>query len=92
VRTIADRLGPFDVALLSAGAAQTPLVPDGHLTLTSAQAAEAAEILGVRHVVPLHFEGWAHFSEGAEPLRAAFASAGADERLHLLAPGERFAL
>jgi len=92
VRTIADRLGPFDVAVLSAGAAQTPLVPDGHLTLTSAQAADAAEILGARHVVPLHFEGWAHFSEGAESLREAFKQAGADEHLHLLAPGERFAL
>jgi L-ascorbate metabolism protein UlaG (beta-lactamase superfamily) len=88
VRTIAERIGPFDVAVLSAGAAQTPLVPDGHLTLTSEEAAEAAGILGVQHVVPLHFEGWAHFSEGADSLRAAFARAGTRERLHLLAPGE----
>ncbi len=92
VRAIAGRLGPFDVALLFAGAAQTPLVPGGHLTLTSEQAAEAAGILGARHVVPLHFEGWAHFSEGADALRAAFERAGTSDRLHLLAPGERFAL
>jgi L-ascorbate metabolism protein UlaG (beta-lactamase superfamily) len=92
VREIAGRLGPVDVAVLFAGGARSPLVPDGHLTLTSEAAAEAAEILAARHVVPLHFEGWAHFSQGAETLREAFARRGAGERLHLLAPGERFRL
>ncbi|GCB49807.1 MBL fold metallo-hydrolase [Streptomyces sp. NL15-2K] len=87
VREIADREGPFDVALLFAGAARTPLVPDAPLTLTSAQAAEAATILGARHVVPLHFEHWAHFTEDGTTLTRAFADAGLSERLHLLAPG-----
>ncbi|MER5209209.1 MBL fold metallo-hydrolase [Streptomyces sp. NPDC002838] len=87
VREIADREGPFDVALLFAGAARTPLVPDASLTLTSVQAAEATTILGARHVVPLHFEHWAHFTEDGPTLTKAFADAGLSERLHLLAPG-----
>ncbi|MFL6077547.1 MAG: MBL fold metallo-hydrolase [Mycobacteriales bacterium] len=91
VRQIADRFGPFDVAVLFAGAARTPLI-DAYLTITSAQAAEATAILGARHVVPLHFEGWAHFTQGADTLRAEFAAAGLTDRLHLLEPGQGWAL
>nr|WP_211283726.1 MBL fold metallo-hydrolase [Streptomyces antibioticus] len=88
VREIADREGPFDVAVLFAGAARTPVVPDAPLTLTSERAAEAAVILGARHVVPLHFEHWAHFTQDGPTLTKAFAEAGLTERLHLPEPGE----
>ncbi|MDI2130311.1 MBL fold metallo-hydrolase [Yinghuangia seranimata] len=88
VREIADRFERIDIALLFAGAAKTPLIPEGHLTLTSAQTAEAAEILGAAHVVPLHFNSWAHFTEGIDDLRDAFAAAGLTDRVTLLAPGE----
>ncbi|MEV6009489.1 MBL fold metallo-hydrolase [Streptomyces sp. NPDC051976] len=87
VRAIADRFGPFDVAVLFAGAARTPLVPDAPLTLTSEQTAQAAEILGAEQVVPLHFEHWGHFTEDGDSLEAAFAAAGLGERLHRLKPG-----
>jgi L-ascorbate metabolism protein UlaG (beta-lactamase superfamily) len=92
VRAIAERLGPFDIALLFAGAAQSALVAGGYLTLTSNQAADATVILGAPQVVPLHFEGWAHFTQGADTLRRSFERAGLTELLHLLAPGERVAL
>ncbi|MBE1590030.1 MBL fold metallo-hydrolase [Nonomuraea angiospora] len=85
VREVAGRFGPVDVALLFAGGARTPLV-DGYLTLTSDDAVTAAEILGARHVVPLHFEHWAHFTQGRETVEKAFAGFG--DRLRLLAPGE----
>jgi len=88
VREIADRYGPVDVALLFAGGARTPLLDYAYLTLTSAQAAEAATILRAGAVVPLHFEQWAHFSEGGEQLQAAFTAAGLSDRLRLLKPGE----
>ncbi|MDN0194507.1 MBL fold metallo-hydrolase [Streptomyces sp. S.PNR 29] len=87
VREIAGREGPFDVVVLFAGAARTPLVPDAPLTLTSEQAAEAAVILGARHVVPLHFEHWGHFTQDGPTLTKAFAEAGLTDRLHLLTPG-----
>jgi L-ascorbate metabolism protein UlaG (beta-lactamase superfamily) len=88
VREIAERLGPFEIALLFAGAAQTPLVAPAFLTLTSELAAQAARILGEPEVVPLHFEGWAHYTQGADSLRQAFANARLDSRLHVLAPGQ----
>lgn len=88
VRAVADRAVPVEVAVLFAGAAQTALVPGGYLTLTSAAAAEATRLLGARAVVPLHFEGWAHFTEGRAALAAAFDRAGLADRLHLPALGE----
>jgi len=64
VRDIAERIGTIDVALLFAGAARTSLFDGAPLTLTSADAAAAAQLLGARWIVPLHVRGWAHFSEG----------------------------
>jgi L-ascorbate metabolism protein UlaG (beta-lactamase superfamily) len=88
VRAVADRSGPVDVALLFAGAARTALVPGEYLTLTSEAAAEATRIVGARVVVPLHFEGWAHFTQGRGTLLAAFERAGLADLLHLPQPGE----
>jgi L-ascorbate metabolism protein UlaG (beta-lactamase superfamily) len=87
VRAIAERFPGVDVAVLFAGAARTALLDGAALTLGSEQAAEAAGILRAAHVVPLHFEGWAHFSEGRDTLRPAFERAGLADRLHLLPPG-----
>ncbi|MEO3874928.1 MBL fold metallo-hydrolase [Nonomuraea sp. B12E4] len=86
VREVAGRVGPVDVALLFAGGARTPLV-SGYLTLTSDDAVTAAQILKARYVVPLHFEHWAHFTQGRETVERAFAELG--DRLRLPAPGER---
>lgn len=91
VRAIAARVGPVDVALLFAGAARTP-VADGPLTLTSRDAAEAAQILGAAHVIPLHFEHWRHFTEGADALATAFADAGLADRLTVPQPGDTIAI
>jgi L-ascorbate metabolism protein UlaG (beta-lactamase superfamily) len=87
VREIAGRLGPVEVAILFAGAARPGVLDGAYLTLTSDLAAQAARVLDAAHVVPVHFEGWQHFTEGAETLRTAFAEAGLADRLHLLDPG-----
>jgi L-ascorbate metabolism protein UlaG (beta-lactamase superfamily) len=92
VRRIAGRFAPVDTAVLFAGAARTSLFDGALLTLDSAQTAEAARILGARRAVPVHFDGWAHFTEGGAALREAFEAAGAAERLILLRPGEAAAL
>jgi L-ascorbate metabolism protein UlaG (beta-lactamase superfamily) len=89
VGAVAERLGPVEVAVLFAGAARTALVPGADLTLSSEAAAEAARILGARAVVPLHFEGWAHFTQGRATLLAAFQRAGVADRLHLPQPADR---
>jgi L-ascorbate metabolism protein UlaG (beta-lactamase superfamily) len=89
VEQVAARFGPVEVAVLFTGAARLAGVFDGALlTLDSARSAEAARLLGARLVVPVHYAGWQHFSEGGADLRAAFDRAGLAGRLALLAPGE----
>ena len=92
VRAIAERIAPVDVLVLHAGAARTALLDGAALTLTSERAAEAADILQARHIVPIHFEDWAHFSAGRETIRPAFVAAGLEDRLHLLERGEWWTL
>jgi L-ascorbate metabolism protein UlaG (beta-lactamase superfamily) len=90
VRTIAERTGGVDVAVLFAGAVSVPHRFDGaYLTLSSERAAEAAKILGARVIVPVHFEGWTHFTQGADELRAAFVGNELADRLVLLERGEK---
>jgi L-ascorbate metabolism protein UlaG (beta-lactamase superfamily) len=90
VREIVERVGHADLAILFAGAASLPQRLDGaYLTLTSDDAVEATRILRARAVVPVHFEGWTHFTQGADDLRAAFAAAGLSDALVLAEPGQR---
>ncbi|MER5217697.1 MBL fold metallo-hydrolase [Streptomyces sp. NPDC002838] len=83
VREIADRFGPVDTAVLFAGAVRTDVLDRALLTLDSAQAAEAARTLGARRIVPVHFDSWAHFTEGREQLVDAFTTAGLIDRVEL---------
>ncbi len=93
VRQIAQRAGPIDVAVLFAGAVQLAQRFDGaYLTLSSDRAAEAAKILGARLVVPVHFEGWQHFTQGADALRAAFAGNQVTDVLRMPERGETLTL
>jgi len=75
VAQIAGRFPQIDIALLFAGAARVARI-DAPLTLTSTDAAKAAEILGASRVVGLHTEHWEHFSESRAELEAAFAGTG----------------
>ncbi|MEU9086211.1 MBL fold metallo-hydrolase [Streptomyces sp. NPDC048357] len=84
VKEIAARFTPVDTAILFAGAPRFPVLFDGEpLVLSSAQAAEATGILGARRVVPVHYDSWAHFTEGRDQLVAAFTDAGLADRLDL---------
>ena len=89
VRTIAERIGPVDVAVLFAGAVQLAHRFDcAYLTLSSDLAAEAAKILAAKVVFPVHFEGWTHFTQGEATLRSAFAGCGIADRLALPGRGK----
>ena len=55
-------------------------------------AADAVRILDTRAVVPLHFDGWAHYTEGADELERAFAKADVSDRLALIRAGETAAI
>lgn len=72
-----------DVAVLFAGAARANLMDGEPLTLTSVAAVAAAKLLPEATVVPVHTEGWAHFSEGPDELAKAFSAAGLADRLRM---------
>ncbi|WP_232241206.1 hypothetical protein [Kutzneria sp. 744] len=48
---------------------------DAYLTLGADQLARATGILDARIVVPIHVDGWGHFTEERSAVPAAFASA-----------------
>jgi L-ascorbate metabolism protein UlaG (beta-lactamase superfamily) len=76
VRQIAGRFPTVDVAILFGGAARTPLVGDANLTLDAAGMIEATRILGSPHVIPVHLDSWAHFTEDIADVTRAFTAAG----------------
>ena len=84
----AARRFPVQTAILHIGAARVPEVGPFHLTLTSEEAVETAKAFSEAVIVPTHFEGWAHFSEGREDILRAFRSAGIEHRLFWPKPGQ----
>jgi len=74
-----------DVVLLFAGAAQTrgPF----HLTMDTNDAIEAAHAFAEATIVPVHHDGWAHFTQHRDDLEKSFAALGIGGRLQWLEPG-----
>ncbi len=81
----------FDIrrALLFMGAARVPAVGPQHLTMTAQEAVELALHMPHAKILPLHFEGWAHFSEGRDVIEGAFSKAGLMDRLIWPEPAKR---
>lgn len=88
VAAVAARYPRVDVAVLFCGAARVPQRDQGRpLTLTGERAADATVLLGLPWVVPVHYQGWAHFSEDLGSLIRAFEDAGVRSRLLVADPG-----
>jgi len=68
-------------AVLNLGAARVAAVGPWHLTMTASEAVELARVFAVAQIIPLHFEGWEHFSEGRNDIERAFREAGLEGRL-----------
>jgi len=76
-------------AVLFMGAAQVPAVPNSPLTMTAADAIEAALAFSRAAIIPLHYEGWAHFTESREQIAGSFERAGMQHRVLWLPPGKK---
>ncbi|WP_046732080.1 MBL fold metallo-hydrolase [Streptomyces humi] len=91
LRTVAEisrRVPDIDVAVLHAGAARVPTKFDGRpLSLDGHGTAAAAAVLGVATVIPAHYDGWAHFSEGLPEIELAFHEAGLSSHLRVTPHG-----
>lgn len=73
----------FDIAIVIAflGAAVVKNVGPDHLTMTATEAVELAKYFKNATIIPVHFEGWAHFTESKPEIEAAFHEAGLSHRL-----------
>jgi L-ascorbate metabolism protein UlaG (beta-lactamase superfamily) len=69
------------VAILNLGAARVAAAGPEALTFTAAGAVELARAMPDATIVPLHFEGWEHFTESRAEVDGAFAGAGLSRRL-----------
>jgi L-ascorbate metabolism protein UlaG (beta-lactamase superfamily) len=87
VAVVAERFPEIEVAILYAGATKIPVRGDVFLTLTAQLTAAAADLLAARAVIPLHQDGWAHYTQGADDVARAFKDAGLAEVLIDLRPG-----
>lgn len=83
---VARRANPA-AAILFMGAARVAAAGPAHLTLTAAEGVHAARAFPRAVIVPLHFEGWAHFSESRSDIERAFEAAGLTARLRWPPPG-----
>ncbi len=77
-----------DVVVAFAGAARVAAAGPAPLTLTADEAVTVARHFKQARLVPLHFEGWQHFSEGRDALEVAFRAAGLEARLRWPVPGQ----
>lgn len=81
---VARRFAPR-LVILFAGAAKTRGA--FHLTMDTNDALEVAHAFPSATLVPVHYDGWAHFSESRGDLENAFQALGVRSRLLVLEPG-----
>ena len=62
------------------------------MTFTAEEGVKIAQVLPKATIVPLHFEGWKHFSESKTDIEKAFEDAGIADRLRWPEPGKALML
>jgi len=86
IEEVAKRFHPKYVFIF-AGAAK----PRGpfNITMGNNDALDTAAAFPNAIIIPLHFEGWSHYTEPAEMLKQGFAAVGISDRLKILEPGKK---
>ncbi len=80
---IAVALVNIGKVLVSLPGAAEPL----QITVGGEEAARLVEEIGADVLVPMHFESWAHFTEGKEELKGVLEQAGVQGKVVWLEPG-----
>ncbi len=82
---VARRYNP-DYIFLFAGAAQTrgPF----HVTMDTNDAMDTAIAFPNATIIPLHYDGWTHYTQSEKDLLKAYGIAGMGPRLQILEPGK----
>lgn len=84
IKQVAEQFNPKFVFIF-AGAAK----PRGpfNLTMGANDALDTAYVFPEATIIPLHYEGWSHYTESDKELRQAFDAVGIGNRLMILEPG-----
>ena len=86
--TLGDRYN-ISIALIHLGRAMIP-GPDGEtmqITMDVEQGLKLGQQIGAKTIVPIHFEGWNHFTEDRSTLVDAIEKSGSKNRFVVLEPG-----
>jgi L-ascorbate metabolism protein UlaG (beta-lactamase superfamily) len=85
IEEVARRFQPQNVFVF-AGAAK----PRGpfNVTMGANDVLDTAGAFSKAVILPLHFEGWSHFTENSETLQKSFTALGIADRLKVLPPGQ----
>jgi L-ascorbate metabolism protein UlaG (beta-lactamase superfamily) len=88
VREVATRLD-VAVAVFHVGAVRFPVTGPLRYSMTIDDAIELCDSLSPRVAIPVHYDGWSHFSEGRDVIagRLDRAPSGVRDRFRLLDPG-----
>lgn len=86
VRRAAARLDVGTV-VLHLGAVKFGITGPIRYTISGPEGVELCELLNARTVIPVHYEGWSHFSQGRSGVEEAFASSAVRDSLTWLIPG-----
>jgi L-ascorbate metabolism protein UlaG (beta-lactamase superfamily) len=84
IELVAERFKPQYVFIF-AGAA-TPRIPIS-LTMDTNDAIDTAAAFPDATIIPVHFEGWSHYTETGKMLADSFGALGLGDRLKILEPG-----
>jgi L-ascorbate metabolism protein UlaG (beta-lactamase superfamily) len=92
-REAADRLD-VDVAIMHLGVVRFPITGPVTYSMSVGGALELCQRMQPRVAIPVHYDGWAHFSEGEEAVRSAVSAASPEvrERFRILDAGEPIVL
>ncbi|MEU4293594.1 MBL fold metallo-hydrolase [Kribbella sp. NPDC026596] len=88
VREVGSRIDVGTV-VLHLGAVQFNVTGPLKYTMSGPDGVELCELLEPHTVIPVHYEGWSHFTQGRDTIEEAFSRASADVRdaLTWLTPG-----
>ncbi|MEX0914085.1 MAG: MBL fold metallo-hydrolase [Demequina sp.] len=91
-RKVAEAFPEVDIAVLFAGAAKVERLGDMLLTMDAERCARVAALWPRAAIVPIHVDGWSHFTEPMDDFLAGFAEHATTERVVVLEPGTQRAL
>jgi L-ascorbate metabolism protein UlaG (beta-lactamase superfamily) len=87
LRAIAKRFPRIGLGLFHLGSARFPVLGPVRLSLGAKAALKVDDWLKPRNIVPIHYDGWKHFSQTPDEVREVFREAGRAHKLHWLTPG-----